>query len=217
MSTSRSGSFGSGSFGSGSFDSGSSDGPSSGSSGEVSEIDPVDHAHSICLRQLTMGPRTRGQLETVLRRQGVDHDVAAQVLDRLVEVSLVDDVAYSQNYVRSRHSGRGLARRAIGQELRGRGVTDEVVAEALEELDPDEEIATAHALVAKRISATRSLDMQVRTRRLVGMLARKGYPGGLSMRVVREALLAERELDELETRFLEGLDNELSDAARVGE
>ena len=196
---------------------GSSDGPAPGSSDEAIEADPVDHARSICLRQLTMGPRTRGQLETVLRRQGVDPDIAAVVLDRLVDVSLVDDAAFSQNYVRSRHSRRGLSRRAIGQELRGRGVTDEIVAEALEGLDPDDEIATAHALVARRMSATRTLEVQVRTRRLVGMLARKGYPGGLSMRVVREALLAERELDELETRFLEGLDVELSDAARLGE
>ena len=67
------------------------------------------------------------------------------------------------------------------------------------------------------MSSTKRLGVEVRTRRLVAMLARKGYPGGMAMRVVREALAAESDLDSLEARFLDGLDVELSDAARVGE
>ena len=196
----------------------SADGPTPGSSADdVPDADPVDVARAICLQQLTMGPRTRGQLETVLRRRDVAPDVAAEVLDRLESVSLVDDAAFSENYVRTRHAGRGLARRAIGHELRGKGVAESVVAEALEGLAADDELATARELVAKKLPSTRRFDVEVRTRRLVGMLARKGYGGGMAMRVVREALAAERELDVLETAFLEGLDADLSDAARVGE
>jgi regulatory protein len=164
-----------------------------------------------------MGPRTRGQLETVLRRRDVAPEVATEVLDRLEGVALVDDAAFSENYVRTRHAGRGLARRAIGHELRGKGVSDAVVSDALESLDPEDELATARGLVDRRLASTRRFDVEVRTRRLVGMLARKGYPGGLAMRVVREALAGERELDELESAFLGALDVELSDAARLGE
>ncbi len=194
------------------------DGPTPGPSpDDVPDADPIDSARAICLQQLTSGPRTRGQLATVLRRRGVDDDVAAEVLDRLEQVSLVDDAAFSENYVRTRHAGRGLARRAIGHELRGKGVAESVVAEALDGLDAQDELETARELVAKRIGSTRRLDVEARTRRLVGMLARKGYPGGLAVRVVREALASERELDLLERAFLEGLDVDLSDAARVGE
>ena len=71
--------------------------------------------------------------------------------------------------------------------------------------------------MAKRLASTKRLDVETRTRRLVGMLARKGYPGGLAMRVVREALAGEKQLDDLERAFLESLDVDLSDAARVGE
>jgi regulatory protein len=67
------------------------------------------------------------------------------------------------------------------------------------------------------MASTRRLDVDARTRRLVGMLVRKGYPGGLAMRVVREAIGAERELDELERAFLDAMDVDLSDAARIGE
>ena len=196
----------------------SADGPTSGSSADdVPDADPYDVARTICLQQLTSSPKTRGQLATVLRRRGVPDDVAVAVLDRLTEVALVDDSAYAENYVLTRHASSGKARRALGQELRAKGVDDATVSEALDVLDPEAEAATARALVARKLPSTRALDVETRTRRLVGMLARKGYSGGLAMRVVREALAAERELDALERAFLDGLDVDLSDAARLGE
>ena len=196
----------------------SADGPTPGSSADdVPDADPYEVARAICLQQLTASPKTRGQLATVLRRRGVDDKVATAVLARLADVALVDDAAYSQNYVRTRHASSGKTGRALGQELRAKGVADDVVSEALAGLDPESELATARALVAKKLPSTRRLDVEARTRRLVGMLARKGYAGGLALRVVREALAAERELDVLERAFLSGLDVDLSDAARLGD
>ncbi len=170
----------------------------------------------MCLRQLTMGPRSRGQLATVLKRAGVDPEIASTVLDRLEVVQLVDDAAFAETFVGSRRA-QGLSRRALGHELRTKGVSGSVVNETLEALDPDDEIATARALVDRKLNGTRSLPLEARIRRLVGMLARKGYPGGLSLRVVREAIASETELDGLERAMLDGLDVDLSDAARRGE
>jgi len=196
----------------------SADGPTPGSSADdVPEADPHDVARTICLQQLTASPKTRGQLATVLRRRGIADDVAVTVLDRLVEVQLVDDSAFAENYVRTRHASSGKAGRALAAELRQRGVDDATVSEALGSIDPDAELATARALIARKLPATRRLDVETRTRRMVGMLARKGYSGGTAMRVVREALAAERELDLLESSFLESLDVDLSDAARLGD
>ena len=196
----------------------SAGGPTPGSSADdVPDADPFDVARAICLQQLTASPKTRGQLATVLRRRGIDDDVAAAVLGRLADVALVDDAAFSENYVRTRHASSGRTGRALGQELRAKGVADDVVNEALAGLDPEGELVTARALVAKRLASTRRLAVDVRMRRLVGMLARKGYPGGVAMRVVREALASERELDGLESVFLDSVDVDLSNAARLGE
>ncbi|MGH8939998.1 MAG: regulatory protein RecX, partial [Actinomycetes bacterium] len=87
-----------------------------------------------------------------------------------------------------------LSRRALGQELRQKGVEDELARAAVEEIGPDDEAAAAAALVAKRLSATRGLDSQVRVRRLAAMLGRKGYPGGLALRVARDAVAADHPL-----------------------
>lgn len=150
--------------------------------------DPEAQARAICLRQLTGQPRTRAQLADAMKRRGVPDDVAEHVLGRFTEVKLIDDAAFAAAWVDTRHIGRGLARRALAQELRQRGVDSALVSEAVERLDPEQELATARALVERRIASTRRLDRQVRMRRLAGMLARKGYGEGLALRVVREAL-----------------------------
>jgi len=149
--------------------------------------DPAELARKICLRLLAARPRTRAELATALRRGGIDDWVAGQVLDRYDEVGLIDDAAFAQAWVSSRHHGRGLARRALGAELRQRGVAPEAVGEALGQLDPDTETATARSLVDRKLR-TATGPPEVIARRLVGMLARKGYPAGLAYRVVKEAL-----------------------------
>jgi regulatory protein len=152
--------------------------------------DPAELAREICLRQLAVRPRTRAELATALRRRGIADDVAATVLDRYDEVGLIDDAAFARAWVTSRHHGRGLARRVLAQELRQRGVDADAAGEALDELDDSTEAATARALVNRKLRTVRGEPEQV-FRRLVGMLARKGYPPGLAIRSVRDALAAQ--------------------------
>jgi regulatory protein len=156
----------------------------------VPDANPESVARSIVLRKLTAAPRTRAQLADDLRRRLVPDDVAQKVLDRFTEVGLINDRAFADEWVRSRHAQRGLSRRALAHELRNKGVADDLVAEAVENVDDDDERRAAEELVARRLPALRRFDSDVQMRRLVGMLARKGYPGGLAMNVVRTALSA---------------------------
>jgi regulatory protein len=103
---------------------------------------------------------------------------------------MIDDAAFARAWVSSRHQGRGLARRALATELRQRGVATETVGEALAELDGDTEAATARTLVERKLR-TATGPPEAIFRRLVGMLARKGYPPGVAIRVVKDALAAQ--------------------------
>jgi regulatory protein len=150
--------------------------------------DPESVARGICLRALTGAPKTRQQLADLLSRRGVPDDAAEAVLDRFTEVGLIDDAAYARAWVSSRQAGRGLARRALSAELRAKGVDAEVAAEAVDLVDDEDERAAALRLVERRVGGMRRLDRATATRRLIGMLARKGYSGGLAAAVVREAL-----------------------------
>jgi regulatory protein len=145
----------------------------------------------VCLRLLSQQPRTRAELATALAKRKVPEDAAEAVLARFDEVGLIDDAAFAQAWVETRHRGRGLARRALAQELRNRGIDGETARGALDQVDAADEQAAARALVARKLPASRGLPTPTRVRRLAGMLARKGYPQGLALRVVREALATE--------------------------
>lgn len=155
--------------------------------------DPAEQARAICLRLLTGTPRTRKQLEDALRKRDIPDDVADEVLCRFEDVGLIDDAAFADAWVESRHQGRGLARRALARELRHRGVDTAVIDQAVSRLDHDQEEETARQLVERKLRATRGLERDKRIRRLAGMLARKGYSEGLALRVVRRALEEEGE------------------------
>jgi len=150
--------------------------------------DPEEQARQLCLRLLTGRPRTRAELAEAMKRRGIPDAAAAAVLARFAEVGLIDDAAFARAWVESRHHGRGLARRALSAELKRRGVDGQDISAAVSALDPADEIATARRLVAKGLAASRGKPLPTRVRRLVGLLARKGYPAPIAYRVVREAL-----------------------------
>jgi regulatory protein len=158
--------------------------------------DPEGAARQLVVRQLARAPRTRAQLAAMLARRGFPDDTVERVLDRFGELQLIDDAAFAQAWVESRHAGRGLARRALAYELRARGVEGETVDAAVAGLSPDEEEATARAFVRRRLRASAGQDTQARVRRVVGALARKGYSASLAFRLVREELEAEGLPDE---------------------
>lgn len=147
-------------------------------------------ARKILLDTLTGQARSRHELEAKLAKKGVPEDLAGRLLDRFEEVGLVDDAAFARAWVQSRQSGKGLARRALAQELRRKGIDDEDAKAALAEVDPDDEMTEARRLVQRKLRAVSRLDRATAVRRLAGMLARKGYPAGVCYQVVREELEA---------------------------
>jgi regulatory protein len=154
-------------------------------------------ARSIVLRQLTASPKSRRQLEEKLAERDVPEDVAAAVLDRLEDVNLVDDAAYAETFVRTRQRTKGLARGALRRELRQKGVSGEAAEQALETISEDSERQAALDLVQRKIrgrsvpsgnSPEDRAERDKTVRRLAGMLARKGYPPGMALGVVKEVL-----------------------------
>ena len=159
----------------------------------VADGPEADHeavARKILLDQLTGQARSRKELSDKLASRNVPDEIATALLDRFEEVGLVDDEAFARSWIASRQPGKGLARRALAQELRRKGIDDEVARDALDEVDPADEEAAARALVRKKLRTLSRVNDTTATRRLVGMLARKGYASGLAFAVVRDELAA---------------------------
>ena len=169
---------------------------------DVKALGPdADHeavARKILLDQLTGQARSRSELATKLAKKQVPTEVAERLLDRFEEVGLIDDAAFARDWVQSRQQGRGLARRALAAELRRKGIDQEVIAEAVEVVDADDEVEAARLLVRRKLRSLQRFDQVTQLRRLTGMLARKGYPPGVAYRVVREELAGADDLLEPE-------------------
>jgi regulatory protein len=161
--------------------------------------DPEARARQICLRLLTISPRTRAQLAQAMHRGGVPDEAATAVLNRFTDAGLIDDAAFARAWVESRHHSRGLSKRSLSAELRRHGVDNDEIREAVDVLDPEQEVATARRLVERKLASSRSRPPEARVRQAAGMLARKGYPPGLAFRLIREVMQEEgAELDEFD-------------------
>jgi regulatory protein len=123
-----------------------------------------------------------------LAKKGYSADIAERVLDRLTEVGLVNDADFAQQWVHSRHAYSGKGKRALALELRRKGIGQDDATEALAQIDSDDERARATELVAKKLRTVSADDRDRAVRRLVSMLARRGFPQGMAFEVVKEQL-----------------------------
>lgn len=160
-----------------------------------SEASREEQAKALCLRLLTARARTRAELEGQLAKRGYPGDVSDRVLGRLAEVGLVDDVGFAEQWVRSRRLKAGKGNRALAAELRTKGVDDEVITAALADIDAGAERRRAEQLVRDKLRREKLADDDDAkiARRLVGMLARRGYNETMAFDVVKSELASERE------------------------
>lgn len=163
-------------------------GPARADSAATTAMSPAAEAQRICLKLLTTRPRSRVELAETLCRRGIPEEVGEAVLDRLGEVGLVNDAAFAESAVYSSHHHRGLGRRALSAELRRKGVPEEIVCEAVATVGPEEEEQRARELVRRKLRSSTVRDPSTVARRLIAMLARKGYSEGLALRVLRDEL-----------------------------
>jgi regulatory protein len=147
----------------------------------------------LCLRLLTARARTRAELAGQLAKRGYPDDVSNRVLERLADVGLVDDADFAEQWVHSRRANAAKGKRALAAELRTKGVDNDVITSVLGSINPAAERDRAEQLVRTKLRRE-NLDDDARvSRRLVAMLARRGYSPTMAFDVVSAELAAERE------------------------
>ena len=161
--------------------------PGRGADGEP-DADPESVARTIVLRKLAAQARTRHELATALSARQVPEEVAAEVLDRMESVGLVDDASFARDWVQSRQQRRHLSKSALRRELQAKGVERETVDEAVAEVAGDDELEAAEALAVKKLRTMNGLARDVQYRRLAGALGRRGFGPGITSTVIGRVL-----------------------------
>ena len=165
------------------------------------EADPYTRAKTIVYNQLAYSAKTRGQLRKKLQSEGFEAELIEPLLDKFEAAKLIDDAEYAETFVRQKSRTKKLSRAALRRELAERGVRGEEVENALAQRTDEQEREDAAELVRKKLRP--GMDFSDRaekdkvTRRLLGMLARRGYSSSISMSVIREELAAYGAEDDL--------------------
>ena len=162
----------------------------------ISEPSREEQARALCLRLLTARARTRAELAGQLTKRGYPDDVSSRVLDRLAGVGLIDDTDFAEQWVHSRLANAGKGKRALAAELHTKGVDNDVITSVLGAINPAAERGRAEELVRKKLRRENLSDEAAEarvTRRLVGMLARRGFGQSMAYDVVSVELAGERE------------------------
>ena len=165
------------------------------------ETDPYTRAKTIVYNQLAYSAKTRGQLRKKLQAEGFDAELIEPLLDKFEAAKLIDDAEYAQSFVAKKSRTKKLSRAALRRELAERGVRGEEAENALAQRTDEQEREDAAELVRKKLRPGMDLSDRAEkdkvTRRLLGMLARRGYSSSVSMSVIREELAAYGAEDEL--------------------
>ena len=165
------------------------------------ETDPYTRAKTIVYNQLAYSAKTRGQLRKKLQAEGFESELIESLLDKFEAAKLIDDAEYAQTFVAQKSRTKKLSRAALRRELAERGVRGEEAENALAQRTDEQEREDAAELVRKKLRPGMDLSDRAEkdkvTRRLLGMLARRGYSSSVSMSVIREELAAYGAEDEL--------------------
>lgn len=150
------------------------------------EADPYEIAHTIALNALVARAKSKGELLAHLKKRGVEDDVAQATVFRLQEKGLINDTEFAKAWTHSRHTSKKISKRIIASELRTRGVDQQSIDEALDEIDDESEYRTAFSLAMKKYSTMSKLESDVQVRRIQSLLQRKGFSFTTISRVIRE-------------------------------
>lgn len=159
---------------------------------------PVRHRALLLLDQRA---RSRHELKERLIALDFEENIVDEVLSDLQAVNLINDVTFANEWVRQRHERRGKSRKVLNQELIQKGVAESIRSQALDQIDERSEQQLAMALAAKKARSIKSVpkDRQERDkqlRRILGVLARRGFAEAGAFQIALEAL--DQRIEELQ-------------------
>jgi regulatory protein len=140
---------------------------------EMMRQDQHEKAYTTALHLLSYRPRSEYEIQVKLSQKGYSNDEIEQVIARLRTAGLVSDGNFGRAWVENRSAFRPRSQRLLAMEMRRKGLSDEVIQEALVESEPDEVLAYQAAVRQARKLA--GLDWQAFRERLSSYLLRRGF------------------------------------------
>ncbi|NTV62940.1 MAG: regulatory protein RecX [Oscillochloris sp.] len=156
----------------------------------------ADRAIQRAMRLIETRPRSIAEVRQRLRRAEIPAAAIEQAIERLCELGLLDDAAFSQSWLENRRTFRPRGSLALRDELRRKGVARDVIDAALANQETDEEAAIEEADLALSLARAAlrryaaAPDRHNFQRRMGSYLQRRGFTSA-TIRPILDQLWAE--------------------------
>lgn len=134
--------------------------------------DVFEIAYEQALNFLNYRQRSQAEVRKNLQAHQVPDQVIASVLERLEVNGLVNDQSFAQIWVENRIEFRPRSKKALVRELRQRGLDDEIIDQAVEQVDEDQQ---AYQAAVKYLRKLNTDEWQEFRQRLTNYLLRRGF------------------------------------------
>ncbi|MEA2507340.1 MAG: regulatory protein [Actinomycetota bacterium] len=131
--------------------------------------------------------RSESEVRAALARSNFDTPAIEGAIGRLKELGLIDDRAFSRQWIDERGQGRGLGPRRLLSELRLKGVDPDTAEQALEEAGVDDQ-TQANEIAARLLRKVASRPLAQQAMRLQQMLLGRGFELDVTVSAVRTVL-----------------------------
>lgn len=147
-------------------------------------------AKKTALNMLAMRDHSSTELREKLAKRDFDPAAIDRLITKLERSNLLDDTEFARRFAKAQREGKKLSRSALRRQLSKKGIDEDTIAGVVGEVDggAEGEESLARDVAEKKARSTRGLDHEVRERRILGMLARRGFSSTICLKVTREVL-----------------------------
>ncbi len=146
------------------------------------EVEDPNVVLEAALRFLEVRQRSVAEVRRRLTQAGYRAELVTAALERLTDLGILDDAAFTEAWVESRDRARPRGERALRRELAVKGIDRSLVDEAMAVRRPepgtadDPDLPAAERLLARhRAQLARVGDPRVRRQRAYALLVRNGF------------------------------------------
>ncbi len=136
------------------------------------------------LRFAMVRPRAEKEIKDYFRRKKVHESLHDGLFEKLKHFELIDDEKFAKWWVDQRQNFRPKPKRILNNELRIKGISNEIAQKVLEDEVVDEE-KMAKALLVKREYKWKNLEPRIAKQKMSQYLAGKGFSWEVIQKVVK--------------------------------
>lgn len=145
--------------------------------------DLMEKAKQSAFQYISFRPRSTQEVRQNLVKKEYPEVVIDQVMNRLIELNLLNDREFARFWIEQRETFKPRSQRALRQELYQKGLSREIIDEAVADVD---ELAAARKAAEKKAYRWTHLPRETFFSKMSGFLQRRGFNYAITKTVTEE-------------------------------